>query len=411
MKPRGLLRYAWPLLAAALLVGCPSGPTTGTLAVFVSGLPVGIDASIRIHGGTVDQTVTGTRTLQLAAGSYSVEVMPAFGNEAIARTVYDGISASSSVSVANGTTTDLEVDYERRPGTNRAWLGHSNGVRAFDAGEWSATGTVSPVTALALPDGSATAQDIVIAPNGDLYAGTYSGSRLLRYAADVLDTAGAQPTGTVDVTGNPVGLVWHEGRLYVMTYVTQQILRFDTPQAIVGTSVTSPDATISVTGFTGTGASAGLAFDSQGRLWAAFAGALVRIDDPTAPVGIVSVSADAALTQSVTENRLVLTYRDGSLFTAHCGATAIQRYDAVDVASGVQAVPPTAVISVGLSCVTSIGFDASGRFWLSSSNSSAGRYADLGEVGDGSTVAPIVTIDHGTFIDGGSLTFNDIAGP
>jgi hypothetical protein len=35
----------------------------------------------------------------------------------------------------------------------------------------------------------------------------------------------------------------------------------------------------------------------------------------------------------------------------------------------------------------------------------------LDAVGDGSTIAPIVTIDHGRFIDGGSLTFSAITGP
>lgn len=410
MKHRGLVGLVWPLLAAVLLVGCPSGPTTGTLAVFVNGLPAGVEASIRIAGGSIDTTVTASGTLQLPPGLYAVTVNPAFGNEAIARTVYDG-SANATVSIALGATTDLQVEYERRPGTKRAWLGHSNGVYAFDADDWSATGTVSPVTTLAIPGDAATVQDIVIAPNGDLYTGTYSGTYLLRYAAEDLDTMGAQPAGTVTISGAPVGMAWHEGRLYVMTFLTQQILRFDTPQAIVGTAVTAPDATISVTGYTGTGATAGLAFDAQGRLWAAFGGALVRIDDPAAPAGIVSVSAGAAMTQPVNENRLVLTYRDGSLFTADCGSTAIQRYAAVDGASGVQAVPPTAVINVGLSCVTSIGFDASGRFWLSSNQNTAGRYAGLEAVGDGSTVAPIVTIDHGRFIDGGSLTFNAITGP
>jgi sugar lactone lactonase YvrE len=200
-------------------------------------------------------------------------------------------------------------------------------------------------------------------------------------------------------------VAWHDGRLYVMNWNTQVVLRFDAPEDIVGTDAVGPDAVVSVPGFTGEGLSGGLAFDDEGRLWIAFANGLVRIDEPEAPMGTVDVAPDAALTQTGPENRLTLAYFGGTLYTADCDTSEVQRYDAVDAAVGTTARDPSAVFTVGQPCTADIAKDAAGRYWIASSGEVAGRYPDLATVGDGSVLSADVTVTHGEFPDGGGIAF------
>jgi sugar lactone lactonase YvrE len=390
-----LLAFA---LAALLVAGCATGPTTGTVAVSVSGLPVGVAPSLTFAGPqTVDVAQGGS--VQLSPGTYAVSVDSVLGGGDLVRALFDGTASATSIVVTAGATSNVDVTYAPRAGTPRIWMGSS--PSAYEPGPWSASGTVTPSLSL---DDPGTTEDIVFSPDGDLYVGTFGGD-VVRYAAEDLDTPGAAAAGTVSLPSSAVGLAWHDGRLYVMLFGSQQLVRFDDPSAIVGTDAVAPDATISVTGYSGTGASAALAFDDQGRLWLAFTSALVRIDDPASPAGSVSVTPDAALTQAASENRLALAYAGGALLTADCGSSSIQRYDGVDAASGTSATAPSATIDVGLSCPVWVGQDASDRFWIANNSGDVGRFSDLLGAGDGSVLVAAVTMDTAFSIDGGGLAF------
>ena len=384
--------------AVLLVAACATGPTVGTVAVSVSGLPTGIAPSLTLVG---PETVAITQggSVDLSPGTYAVSVDSVLGEGDLVRALYEGTVSATSISIASGQTTNVDVTYAPRTSTPRIWMGSS--PSAYEPGPWSASGTVTPALSL---DDPGTSEDIVFSPSGDLYVGTFEGA-IVRYAADDLDTPGAAAAGTVTLPSAPVGLAWHAGRLYVMLFGNQQLVRFDDPSAIVGTDAVTPDATISVTGYSGTGSSAALAFDGDGRLWLAFTSALVRIDDPVSPTGSVSLTPDAALTQAGTENRLALAYIDGALITADCNSTEIQRYDSVDAASGTSATAPSATIDVGVFCPVWVGQDASDRYWIADNTGDVGRYSDLLSAGDGSALVAAVTIDTSFSIDGGGLAF------
>ena len=98
------LRPVFLLLLTAL--GCsssPSGPSTGSLKVTVSGLPVGTPAAVAVTGpGGFNQTVSATQTLaDLAPGSYTV----AAGNVTVSGTAYSANPASQVLTVNGGSTT------------------------------------------------------------------------------------------------------------------------------------------------------------------------------------------------------------------------------------------------------------------------------------------------------------------
>jgi len=393
------------MLAATVTVACAPGPANGTLSLSVSGLPDGVAAAVHVAGAGVALDLTAAGSVRLPAGTYTITVMPVVGAEAIAQTVYDGSAGAASVVVAVAETISVDISYARRPGTHRVWTSGGSGVHAFAPDAWDASGTVSPTSTLSLPPGWHDTQDIAFAPNGDLYTAAWTDGGIVRYTAADLDTHGAAPAGFVPVPGVSA-LAWHDGRLYAMRETSQALLRFDDPEAIVGDAVTVPDADIALTGYSGSGSSAGLAFDADGRLWMAFRQALVRLDDPTVPVGCTSATPNAVLALPTAAPRYALTYRDGALYTAPCGLGTIERFDGIDAATGVAAAVPTVANAVGMTCVVSIGMDASDRFWLGDARDVAGRFPDLDTLADGATVAPLVTIRHDLFLSAGSVAFH-----
>ena len=348
-------------------VSCAPGPASGDLSLSVTGLPDGVAAGVQVAGSGIALDLMAAGSIRLPAATYPITVMPVLGTEAVARTVYDGVASSPSATVAAGETATIDVAYARRPGTNRVWTSGGSGVHGFAADAWEASGPVTPTVTLSLPPGLQSTQDLVVAPSGDLFTVAWTDGGILRYTAADLDTPAAAPAGFVPYP-NVSALTWHEGRLYAMQ--------------------------------------AGLAFDADGRSWQAFRQALVRLEDPLAPIGSTSTAPDTVLTLITAAPRYVLTYRDGTLYTAPCGLGTVERFDDVDAAHGVATVAPTATIGVGLDCVVSIGVDASDRFWLADGRDVAGRYPDLGTLAEGATVDPLVTTQHGQFLSAGSLAFH-----
>lgn len=103
------------LLATALLaVACgsddddgPVAPANGTLSITVTGLPTGTNASIAVAGPGVSQTVTGTQSLTVPAGSYTIT--PA--NVTVAGNTFRGTATPATATVTANTTTSVAVAY------------------------------------------------------------------------------------------------------------------------------------------------------------------------------------------------------------------------------------------------------------------------------------------------------------
>jgi hypothetical protein len=265
----GRVRAIALLAAATLLVtlaACSEPTADGTLIVTISGLGEDVPADIVIARGGLSLTVKADGSFALAPGAYSVTIGPVARPSAMARTLFESPAPTQALTVPSGGTTTLEVAYERRRGTGRIWVSGATGVAGYGEGSWNQTGSPVPMLTLAPPPGEANAQDVLVSPAGDLWA-TYTGvGSVARYALQDLDTDGAQPVGWVGVDGAPTALAWHDGSLYVMSFTTGVVRRFDAADGLSGPSSVVADAVITVNTYSGPGASAALAFDGTGRM-------------------------------------------------------------------------------------------------------------------------------------------------
>lgn len=111
------LRAFAPLLALAALAACSSdsptstGPTTpanGSLAITVSGLPAGANAAVTVTGpNNYSQAATGTTTLSVAPGSYTVAAAQVTAGTAR----FNATVTGSPATVASNATSTVTVAY------------------------------------------------------------------------------------------------------------------------------------------------------------------------------------------------------------------------------------------------------------------------------------------------------------
>ena len=141
----GLFPALFPaLFLAVLLTACggggdagtpgpvapPPAATTGALAVTSSGLPAGINASLRVTGpNNYQQDLTGPQTLsQLAPGDYTVVAQAVTSDGA----TYEPAPTSQTLSVAAGATASASVAYSSSAFT----LGVTEVVSGLDFPTW-----------------------------------------------------------------------------------------------------------------------------------------------------------------------------------------------------------------------------------------------------------------------------------
>jgi hypothetical protein len=113
--PARFRAFALASLAALVLTGCgdDDGPTTptvqnGTLAIAVSGLPAGASAALTITGpNNFTQSATGSTTLSVAPGSYTV----AAAQVTSGTTRYNATVTGSPATVAASATANVTVAY------------------------------------------------------------------------------------------------------------------------------------------------------------------------------------------------------------------------------------------------------------------------------------------------------------
>lgn len=113
MRFRALL----PLLALAGAAACgsddpaptqPTTPANGTLVVTVTGLPAGTSAAVTVTGpGTFSQTATGSTTLSVAPGSYTVAAAQVTAGTAR----FSATVTGSPATVASGASSTVTVAY------------------------------------------------------------------------------------------------------------------------------------------------------------------------------------------------------------------------------------------------------------------------------------------------------------
>ena len=168
----------FPLLLA-LLLGCggdPAGPSMGSLAVQVSGLPAGISANMVVTGpGGFDSTLTGSETLRaLTPGSYTV----------VASTVTSGNSAF----VATPASQAVTVGASDTPSSAAVTYGPTDGALT--------------VTIVGLPPGTSAAVT-VSGPNGFSQPVTATQTLTGLAAGSYMVDAAAVSSGGTQYNGNP----------------------------------------------------------------------------------------------------------------------------------------------------------------------------------------------------------------
>jgi glucose/arabinose dehydrogenase len=153
------------VVAAAILTGCgsggdgtsqPRGPTTGSLAVTISGLPAGTSAAVTVTGPAgFSRSVTGTETLgQLTPGSYTISASSVTASDGR----YAPSPATLSVTVAAGSTpASASVTYALATGSLTVTI---SGLPA------GASGDVSALSRSATPEAAVDARVTVTGPAG-----------------------------------------------------------------------------------------------------------------------------------------------------------------------------------------------------------------------------------------------------
>ena len=207
-------------LLLAACGGDSTGPSTGSLAVTVSGLPGGAAADVTVTGpGGFSRTLEGTQTLAgLTPGSYTVNA----GSVSSGGAVYAGTPPTQTVAVAEGTpAAAAQVAYSLSTGTLTVAVGGlpagaQASVQVTGPGGFDASVTASQTFA-AVPTGSYTVAAAPVSYEGTQYApapGTQQTSV----------TAGGTVTAAINyVAAGAAGLNYRIDGVYL----SQSVQRYD----------------------------------------------------------------------------------------------------------------------------------------------------------------------------------------
>ncbi len=203
-----LRAMAVAFLAMCALAACsdddktPTGPTTGTLAVNVGGLPAGTNASVTIAGPNgFSQTATASTTVSTAQpGSYTVTAASVTASSV----TYNATVSGSPATVTAGGSATVTVTYTAAAPTTGTLTVNVTGLPSGVNGAVTVTGpnsynrTLTATTTATVATGSYTVAAATVTSNNVRYAGTVTGS-----PANV--TAGGTATASVAyaVTPNP----------------------------------------------------------------------------------------------------------------------------------------------------------------------------------------------------------------
>ena len=133
-------RKLWALIGFSLLVflaACSSAPAVGTLQVNITGLPSGVNASVKVTGTGFSQDLTATQTLSnQATGSYTVTAASVSSGGV---TYIPTVSSSPATVAANATSTVI-VTYAISPASLGSIVVSISGVPIGGAANVSMTG-------------------------------------------------------------------------------------------------------------------------------------------------------------------------------------------------------------------------------------------------------------------------------
>ncbi|HEY0930428.1 MAG TPA: hypothetical protein VGE27_10965 [Gemmatimonas sp.] len=201
-----LRAMAVAFLAMGALAACsddddPVQPTTGTLAVNVSGLPAGTNAAVTITGpSNYNQTATASTSASVPAGTYTVAAAAVTASSV----TYNATVTGSPATVTAGGSTAVTVTYTAAAPTTGTLTVNVTGLPAGVNGAVTITGpnnynqARTATSTATVPTGSYTVTAAAVTNNNVRYTGTVTGS-----PANV--TAGGTTTASVAyaVAANP----------------------------------------------------------------------------------------------------------------------------------------------------------------------------------------------------------------
>jgi streptogramin lyase len=357
--------------------------TQGLLTVTVSGLPSGVNASIKVTGAKTTDAVVGSKDLLVPAGEYKIEAVSVATPDPIARTLYRPTLSATTATVCPSAAT-ITVTYAVVPSSNKVWMGNANGtapVLGYASSALGATATI-PANVAAKTRG---ARGMAFDKDGNLWTigGTTSDKTLGRYAASALGASGEpapdREIGIANSGCSPLGSALafdKDGNLWVSLLCEKKIVRL-TPADLAATTEVTPTVAIS-----NVEAPKGLAFDSAGNLWAADDVSndahVHRFDVSRLGASIDSSAAPANAILAMSEGSEFLAFdKDGNLWSVGGSTINLTKIAKADLAgTGASSPTPATSISVGVAALPEgIAFDESGGLWIATSINKFARLA------------------------------------
>ena len=365
------------LLAALVPSGCPT--QNAQIEVNIDGLPEGAAAKVLLSGPGGTIMVDESKTVQVAAGTYTVLVAPANAPQAIVGNLYTGTADVDSVTVSQTSGGVVNVQYA---------FAASGFLLAPDYGN----DVIGVVNLEDLEDGTGPSAEwwaegfdgytgVALGPDGRLYVASYDDEAIF-----VIDIEDATSNGAVtpilvltsDDLQGPSGLAFdHDGNLWVGEYYNGTVLKFNDVASL--TEDTHRDADVVLTVNTSQGAEhfyaiSDIYIDHNNHLWVADLDveAIYRFENIQTYSGSTSRIPALFLTyywdDEVEEYNILspmslVVDRQGRLYVGNYDYH-VSRFDNASSLSGYQdEVPASAYIYTGYVYPHMVTLDQSGALW------------------------------------------------
>jgi sugar lactone lactonase YvrE len=381
---------------------CPTGGA-GTLQVEVTGLPGATAGAVTVSGPGGTRELTGSQTLELAAGSYTVTTGIVATSHPRVRTAWRADATPTPVCVREGERVSVAVAYGAIPSSGKLWASNGSGGSApllgFAADLLETSGSPAATVAARSQGAAGGAFD----REGNLWVvgATTVDPPVLRLPASSLGTGG-QKQADVSLTGGPLeggfprarALAFDpSGNLWVSVGFNDKIVRYSPDQL---TATGSPTPAVQLTGLDGP---AGLAFDAAGNLWVAFGGAdrVARYD--ASRLSASSIEAPDLVIQARTPPPVIGNLRGPSGLAFDAAGNLWVNYNGVlarltpsdQSGTGTVTLTPEVQLSLNVSALpVGLVFDESGALWFAQRAGEFGRLGPEQLTSSGTKAAEVV---------------------
>lgn len=385
-----------------------AGEGTGTLTIEASGLPGDLEPKLKLKGpsGTINVT-SGQTVSALEAGEYTLEGAPAVDEDPIVRKLYFA-SAAATQCLGDGDEQTLTIPYKLVPSSNKLWAVNGTDTAAvlgIPSSDLTASGTPADAVSIASTAGN----DVAFDREGNLWSfgSSSADAPLQRYPASVLGSSGTKEAdrkivvdGVECIPGLRSMALDVDGNLWLT--VCSSIVMLTSSQLDEGAAKDGATLIpeIELSGLTDPH---GIAFDSDGNLWASDDGMLIRygearlVASSTAAPDVVFSLQDSTGVLDFAVDQLTFA-ADGDLFVTDLSGGVIGHYAIDDLGSDdADPVPALASLTLAVNAIVDRpAFDDGGGLWIAYGQGSMARLAAavLDDSTDGgSPTTPDVVID------------------